>query len=60
MLVDVKQEIGAILRAQAWERAKGELNAMLVTIYNDPKKYEELASTVKQLVEHIEENGLQE
>ena len=40
------------LRAMTWERAKGELQALLVTYYNDPhfgKASEEINGFIKRI-----------
>lgn len=49
-----------MLRAQAWERAKGELFAMLATYYSDPEKYERADDAVKQFIAEVEGNALAE
>ena len=50
----------AVIRNMAWDRAKGELNSMLQTIYGDQDKFEELESAISEFVNLVEENGLQE
>ena len=52
--------IKGILRAQAWERAKGELKAVLQTSYQDGDKFEKMDSSVKNFIEYVEYNGLHE
>lgn len=49
------------LRAQAWERAKGEMEAVLQTYWDGPgndDKYRAMAAAVKDFVAHVEDNGL--
>lgn len=50
------------LRTQAWERAKGELNSVLLTFYgkNNSQQFEQLDKAIREFVENVEENGLQE
>ena len=49
------------LRFMAWERAKGELNAMLQTYSSlEAKKFDILNSTIKEFIEDIENNGKHE
>ena len=51
-----------VLRCQAWDRAKGELQSMLVTFYGSGQdnKFKKLSDAIYRFVEEIEENGLQE
>jgi hypothetical protein len=53
------ENIAAILRAQAWERAKGELRSMFHTFY-DNENFEALEHEIDQFIKHVEENGLHE
>ena len=51
----------ATLRAQAWERAKGELQAVLVTYYGgyeDDAPFKQLDPLVKAFVKEVEDRGL--
>lgn len=51
------------LRGQAWERAKGEMNAMLTTFWDghgNDGKFREAAAAIKEFVKRIEDNGLHE
>lgn len=56
------------LRAQAWERAKGELGALLNTFYpaasfpenSRPGQFEELDRLVAQFIRKVEGSGLEE
>lgn len=52
--------IKGILRAQAWEKAKGELKAVLQTYYQDGDKFEKMNSSVNNFIEYVEYNGLHE
>lgn len=51
-----------ILRAQAWERAKGELNAMRHTFYGEREghQYDEFKKVLKAFIKSVEDNDLQE
>ena len=46
------------LRFQAWERAKGELQAVLVTYLVNSDKYQRLNKCVEDFVKHVEEHKL--
>lgn len=58
----------AILRAQAWEKAKGELNAMLHTYHYIPikgtpksgSKFERIDKAINLLIKYVEDHGLHE
>mgnify|MGYP001579449888 CR=1 FL=1 len=52
--------IKQILRQQAWERAKGELNSMLVTYYWEDNRFEEIENRIKEFIKNIEDDGLHE
>lgn len=60
MSIQANEHIAEILRGQAWERTKGELQCMLVTFYSEPDKFEELSKTIKAFVAKVENVGLQE
>lgn len=47
-----------ILRAMAWERAKGEMRAALCTYVNEPEEYKKADEAVDSFITHIEENGM--
>lgn len=47
------------LRTICWERAKGELNAMLCTYYGNPN-FEKMEAIVTKLIKKVEEKRLQE
>lgn len=49
-----------IMRQMAWERAKGELNSMLVTYVNDNDSYKKLSEAIKKFIKNVEDNALQE
>ena len=53
-------DLGAILRAQAWERAKGELRSMLVTYYGETYRFERMNSLMEDLIKTVEGEGLEE
>lgn len=48
------------LRAQAWERAKGELNAVLQTYFGEAEKFEAMDAAIREFVEKVEGHGLAE
>ena len=54
------------LRAQAWERAKGELMAVMQTYWygnsdsEEESPYHQMDRVRKEFVEHVEGNGLAE
>jgi len=51
------------LRAQAWERAKGEMQAMLATFWPEARRagqFEELDKMIAEFVENVENNALHE
>lgn len=53
-----------LLRAMAWERAKGELKSMLHSYYNaspgGDDNFEKMNSLTKEFIVRVEENGLHE
>lgn len=65
-------DILSALKGQQWERAKGEMNAMLAIIDSQPAQYEaksgahipgkglQFARELEHFVRAIEENGLHE
>ena len=56
----ILQQLSDILRAQAWERAKGELRSMLVTYYGEPDRFSRLNELLNGFIQVVEEEGLQE
>jgi len=55
-------DISRVLRAQAWERAKGELRAMLHT-YHSPHdaregQFDKLDAEIDRFVKHVESESL--
>lgn len=48
------------LRQMAWERAKGELKAMLQTYWDEDGTYEEISALINGFVDEVEGQGLQE
>ena len=49
------------MRQIAWERAKGEMNAMMHTFWgSENSNYDELQNEVDRFVEKIESEGLHE
>lgn len=45
----------ATLRAIAWQHAKGELKAMLVTYYDDEEEYEALRLAIEEFIKQVED-----
>lgn len=64
MAID-NSELRAILMAQQWERAKGELRAMIGmqgALYeqNTVRDYREVKAKIEQFIKDFEDEGLQE
>lgn len=52
-----------MLRNMAWCRAKGEMQSMLTTFYQDngrPGQFVELEKAINEFVEKVEQEGLRE
>jgi len=47
------------LRAQAWERAKGELRSLLPTYYVDDR-FQRIDSLIEEFIHTVEDEGLAE
>jgi hypothetical protein len=56
---EVNSALASILRAQAWERAKGELSSMLVTYYKDDR-FDRIDAIVAEFVKTVDDEGLAE
>lgn len=59
----MEEKILRTLRAQAWERAKGELQAVLQTywdVHGKDQKFRDMDAAIRQLVATVEDNGLAE
>ena len=48
------------LRTQAWERAKGEMNSMLHTFWEEAEQCADLQDAMDKFVKEVEDNALQE
>jgi len=55
------------IRTQAWERAKGEMNAMLHTYYDHDEHgretqsyFDQFSKAMEKFVQQVEDNGWQE
>lgn len=46
-----------IMRAQAWERAKGAMNEVLVTYWDEYEKFESFERAMKEFVKYVQDNG---
>jgi len=44
----------------AWERAKGELNSMRQTFYNEKEQFDNLDKAISTFIREVEDNGLHE
>lgn len=47
------------LRMQAWKRAKGELDAVLATYWDEEETYKKMRKAVYDFIAHVEEEGLE-
>lgn len=47
-------------RQMAWARAKGELDAMLCTFWNDDEAFTDLDAVVKEFIAKVDGEGLAE
>lgn len=47
-----------MFRSAAWQRAKGELNVMIETFYNDREKFVEFKKLMDSFVNEVEDNEL--
>lgn len=57
--MDESREIRT-MRYMAWARAKGELNSMLETYWDDTDKYDALKDEIEKFTKHVESLGIQE
>ena len=48
------------LRAQAWARAKGELEAVLNSYWNEREVFEPMQEATDSFIKHVEDEGLVE
>lgn len=55
-----EQRIFATMRHMAWERAKGELQAMLQTYWDNQEKFENMNAELKAFIEKVEGEGFNE
>jgi hypothetical protein len=46
-----------MLRAMAWQRAKGELQSMLETYHKEPEKFEAMSKAIEAFVTEVEGEG---
>lgn len=58
--MDSEDVILRTLRVQAWERAKGELMSVLGTYWGGNAKHEPMLELVRDFINKVESNGLQE
>ena len=49
-----------ILRLMAWQRAKGELNSMLMTHVREQEQYDRLKKVIMEFIVDVEDNGKHE
>lgn len=45
------------LRAMAWQRAKGEMQALLYTFWNDQEQFNAMNDAIESFVKDVEDNG---
>lgn len=48
------------LRTMAWSRAKGELQSMLETYWEEAGRFDDMQAAIEYFVDTVESNGLQE
>ncbi len=48
------------IRQMAWQRAKGELQAILVTYWGGADQYAKMDRAVREFCEHVDGHGLAE
>ena len=58
--VTMEDRVIRTLRAQAWQRAKGELQAVLHTYFGERDRFEAMDSAVQELIKTVEDDGLAE
>jgi hypothetical protein len=60
----MNDKILKVLRTQAWERAKGELNSMMQTFFSGTKEESDrfclLDAVIKDFIDNVEGNALHE
>lgn len=56
---DLSDMLG-ILRAQAWERAKGELRSVLAAYISDKDRFDRMDALVATFIKEVEDEGLAE
>jgi hypothetical protein len=52
------EDLRGLMRAMAWERAKGELESMLATFSGDKSRFDALDILVTEFVAEVEAGGL--
>lgn len=50
-------ELAAVLRGMAWERAKGEMKSALRTFYGRREQFEALSAAIDSFVKTVEDEG---
>ena len=50
----------ATMRQMAWERAKGELQAMLTIYWDETEKFEQMSRELKEFIRKVEDEGMHE
>ena len=64
MNLNTNEDILRALRAQAWERAKGELRAVAVTFFGnasaEPGQFDDYTAEVDKFIREVENRGLAE
>lgn len=54
------RDVIGILRAMAWERAKGELRSIEQTYIKEPERFGLFVKTLDEFIEKVESRGLHE
>lgn len=54
------EKILKTLRLQAWERAKGELNAVLATYWDQDSKFPGMEAAVTEFIAMVDDKGYAE
>lgn len=49
-----------VMRAQAWQRAKGELMSILETYWKETEQFERMSDLTQQFISAVQDEGLAE
>ena len=56
----MEEKILSTMRAQSWQRAKGELRAVLETYWDSHVRFREMSDAIQDFVKMVEDRGLAE